>query len=87
MATSLNVNSGASIKSYVGYTSQNMKVTSSAPLKITLKEEKDQSERSRVVGLARQKKANLTGSVSSVDPKDLGNRALTNGIGHSGENA
>ena len=37
---SLNVNSGASITiSYVGYTSQNMKVTSSAPLKITLKEE------------------------------------------------
>jgi TonB-linked SusC/RagA family outer membrane protein len=75
---SLNVNSGASITiSYVGYTSQNMKVTSSAPLKITLKEEKTNLNEVVVVGYGTQKKANLTGSVSSVDSKDLGNRALT----------
>src|SRR5574344_2114961 len=61
--------------SYIGYTTQSVKAATS--LKVVLKEANTALSEVVVVGYGTQKKANLTGSVSSVDSKDLGNRALT----------
>ena len=63
--------------SYVGYISQTVKVSGSAPINVTLLEDNAVIDEVVVVGYGTQKKANLTGSVSSVDSKDLGNRAIT----------
>ncbi len=63
--------------SYVGYNTQKKKVQGSAPINITLKENNEALDEVVVVGYGTQKKANLTGSVSSVSSKDLGNRAIT----------
>ena len=63
--------------SYVGFATQTVKVSGSAPIDITLLEDNALLEEVVVVGYGTQKKANLTGSVSSVDSKDLGNRAIT----------
>ena len=63
--------------SSVGFKSQTIKVKDSSPLTILLAEDNELLDEVVVVGYGTQKKANLTGSVSSVDSKDLGNRALT----------
>lgn len=63
--------------SYVGFATQTVMVKGSAPINITLLEDNALLEEVVVVGYGTQKKANLTGSVSSVDSKDLGNRAIT----------
>ena len=63
--------------SYIGYVNQTVKVSGSGPFTIILKEDNEILEEVVVVGYGTQKKANLTGSVSSVDSKDVGNRALT----------
>lgn len=62
--------------SYIGFTTKEIKA-STTPLKITMGEDKQSIDEVVVVGYGTQKKANLTGSVSAVDSKDLGNRALT----------
>ena len=63
--------------SYIGYVNQTVKVSGSGLFTIILKEDNEILEEVVVVGYGTQKKANLTGSVSSVDSKDVGNRALT----------
>lgn len=63
--------------SYVGYTTRKIKFDGTSPLNIVLKEDNKVIDEVVVVGYGTQKKADLTGSVSAVDAKDLGNRAIT----------
>lgn len=70
------------IVSYVGYQTQEMKWTG-APLNVVLQEDSKTLSEVVVVGYGTQKKANLSGSVVSVDSKELQNRPiqnLTNGL-------
>ena len=50
--------------SYIGYISQNVKVTNNSPLKITLKEDVYTLDDVVVVGYGVQRKSDLTGAVS-----------------------
>ena len=62
----LNVSQGATLKiSFVGYQPQEVKATRT--MKITLKEDTELLDEVVVVGYGVQKKANLTGAVSTVD--------------------
>lgn len=64
--------------SYIGYQSQTIKSDGSQPLSITLKEDTQTLEEVVVVGYGVQKKANLTGAVSSVKMDEiLGDRPVT----------
>ena len=78
-----NVKKGdAIIVSYVGYQSQEVKWDGS-PLNVILKEDSKTLSEVVVVGYGTQKKANLSGSVASVDSKTLQDRPiqnLTNGL-------
>lgn len=74
----LNVNKGdCLVISYVGYKTQEIVVKDAQTLTINLKEDTEALEEVVVVGYGTQKKVNLTGSVSSIDSKQLSNRALT----------
>lgn len=74
-----NVPVGAQLEiSYVGYTTRQVAVTGSNPLNIILEESSIGLEQVVVVGFGIQKKANLTGSVASVDSKVLQNRPIQN---------
>lgn len=66
--------------SYIGYNSQEIKVTSSTTqLSVTLKEDSETLEEVVVVGYGVQKKVNLSGSVSSVNVAELSeSRPITN---------
>ncbi|HAC21447.1 MAG TPA: SusC/RagA family TonB-linked outer membrane protein [Porphyromonadaceae bacterium] len=76
---SISANKGATIKiSYLGYDDQLLKLAASTALKITLQENTQDLEEVVVVGYGTQKKANLTGAVSSVSSKTLQNRPITN---------
>ena len=61
--------------SYIGFVGYDIKVE--PEMRIVLKEENQSLSEVVVVGYGTQKKANLTGSVSAVNSKDLGNRAIT----------
>lgn len=75
---SLTVNKGdCLVISYVGYKTQEVVVKDAGTLRIKLVEDSEVIDEVVVVGYGTQKKANLTGSVSSIDSKQLGNRALT----------
>lgn len=63
--------------SYIGFTSQQIKVRSGATNKITMKENAQNLEELVVVGYGTMKKENLTGSVSSVSSKELAARPIT----------
>lgn len=63
--------------SFVGYVSQEVK-WNGEPLKITLKEDTKTLDEVVVVGYGVQKKANLSGSVASVDKEQLQNRPIQN---------
>ena len=74
---SLSTSMGSTLQvSYVGYTSQEVKVTSTSPLRIVMKEDMAQLEEVVVVGYGTQKKVNLTGSVASVTAEDLANKPV-----------
>ena len=60
--------------SYVGYSTQDVKITSASPLHIVLKEDTKHLEEVVVVGYGTQKKVNLTGSVSSITAGELANK-------------
>lgn len=63
--------------SYIGYLPTEMKVKGNAPLKIQMSEDTQMLGEVVVVGYGTQKKANLTGSVSSVKMEDaLGDRPI-----------
>ena len=63
--------------SYIGFTSQQIKVRSGATNKITMKENAQNLEELVVVGYGTMKKENLTGSVSSVSSEELAARPIT----------
>ena len=74
---SLSTSMGSTLQvSYVGYTSQEVKVTSTSLLRIVMKEDMAQLEEVVVVGYGTQKKVNLTGSVASVTAEDLANKPV-----------
>lgn len=65
--------------SYIGYKEQRVKVLVDETIYITLLEDTEALDEVVVVGFGTQKKANLTGAVSTVKMDDvLGNRPLTN---------
>lgn len=76
----LTVSPGSVISiSYIGYVTQEIKVDNQKTLKIVLKEDSKALDEVVVVGFGSQKKANLTGSVSSVKMDEvIGDRPLTN---------
>ncbi len=63
---------------YVGFTEQTITVRDSKPLSITMTEDSEQLSEVVVVGYGTQKKANLSGSVASVDSKALKDRPIQN---------
>lgn len=63
--------------SYVGFLPQEVKVTSGKPLRITLMEDSKTLDAIVVVGYTTQKKADLTGAVSSVKVEGLNDLAVT----------
>lgn len=77
---SLKVNEGATIMvTFIGYTTQEIVAMAGAPLQINMKEDSQALEEVVVVGFGTQKKANLTGSLTSVNMDDLkGDRPIVN---------
>lgn len=72
-----NVNEGDVIQiSFIGYKTQEVK-WNGQPLKVSLKEDTQSLDEVVVVGYGVQKKANLTGSVASVDSKKLETRPVS----------
>ena len=63
--------------SYIGYTSQNVRLAGESSLKIELKENSQALDEVVVVGYGTQKKVNLTGSVSSVNFQEMSSRPVT----------
>lgn len=77
---SLSVSGNAVISiSYIGYITQNIKITNQSSLKVILMDDTQALEEVVVVGYGSQKKANLTGAVSSVKMDEvLGDRPILN---------
>lgn len=76
---SLNLSSGSTIEiSYIGYISQEIKVSDNESLNIVLVEDLQTLDEVVVVGFGTQKKMNLTGAVSTASSKDLESRPVTN---------
>lgn len=72
------VTSGMLIVSYVGYETREVKFTSGQELTVALKEDQQALSEVVVVGYGTQKKANLTGSVASVNFNDVANIPVAN---------
>lgn len=69
---SLSVNPGAVITiSYIGYVTQEVKAVAGTPLQIVLKDDSKTLDEVVVVGFGSQKKANLTGAVSSIKMDEI----------------
>ena len=64
--------------SYIGYVTQEVKVTPGKPMNITLQEDNQMLQEVVVVGYGVQKKVNLTGSVAMVEGETLEQRPLAN---------
>ena len=62
--------------SYIGYATQEITYTGQPSIPVTLKEDTQALQEVVVVGYGTQKKANLTGSVTSVSIKDLTKRQV-----------
>ena len=77
---SLKVQEGATIVvTFIGYTTQEFKAQAGVPLQVSLKEDSQALEEVVVVGFGTQKKANLTGSLTSVNMDELkGDRPIVN---------
>lgn len=76
---SLNVNTGSTIEiSYIGFISQEIKVSDSRNLNIVLLEDRQTLDEVVVVGFGTQRKINLTGAVATANAKDLESRPVTN---------
>ena len=70
---------GVLVFSYVGYTTENVKIQSRSVINVTLKEDNKLLDEVVVVGYDTQRKANLTGAVASVSVSDqLEGRPITN---------
>lgn len=78
-AFSLELSSGDQLEiSYIGYTTQRLNYKSQKSLDVVLLEDTKTLEEVVVVGYGTQKKVNLTGSVSTVNTKDLDARPQSN---------
>ncbi|UIR55462.1 TonB-dependent receptor [Sphingobacterium sp. SRCM116780] len=66
------------IISYVGYQNQEIAVNGKTTINVTLADASAAIDEVVVVGYGTQKKAKLLGSVSTIDAKQLENRAVTN---------
>lgn len=66
------------VVSYIGFLSQTITVKGNEPIKIRLVEDTKTLSEVVVVGYGIQKKANLSGSVASVDSEQLQNRPIQN---------
>ena len=64
--------------SYIGYSTQTVKVGGQKSLSIMLREDTQALDEVVVVGYGTQKKVNLTGAVAQVTAKDLENRPVSN---------
>lgn len=67
--------------SYVGCKPQKIQVTSSSPLHITMKENAEVLDEVVVVGYGTQRKANLTGAVSTISSKNINDRPVVSAAG------
>ncbi len=68
----LNVQPGATIViSYIGYVTQEIKITNQTKLDITLKEDSGLLDEVVVIAYGQQKKVTITGAVSNVGSKEL----------------
>ncbi|WP_281816114.1 SusC/RagA family TonB-linked outer membrane protein [Parabacteroides goldsteinii] len=77
----LSVSNGAVLQiSYVGYVSQEITVGSNTSFNISLKEDSQLIDEVVVVGFGSQKKANLTGAVSTVDAEVFEERPVMNAV-------
>ena len=75
----LSVHPGATIViSYIGYATQEVKAVPGAPMNIIMKDDSKTLDEVVVVGFGSQKKANLTGAVSSIKMDEaIGDRPIT----------
>lgn len=75
----LSIQPGATIViSYIGYLKQEVKAVSGSTLNVTLKDDAQTLDEVVVVGFGSQKKANLTGAVSSIKMDEvIGDRPIT----------
>lgn len=75
----LSAPAGATLKfSFVGYLPKEVKVSNATPLSITLEEDVQKLNDVVVVGYGTQKKATLTGALSTVEMADKAGQPLTN---------
>ncbi|HEY0610325.1 MAG TPA: SusC/RagA family TonB-linked outer membrane protein, partial [Chitinophaga sp.] len=75
----LSAPAGATLKfSFVGYLPKEVKVSNATPLSITLEEDVQKLNDVVVVGYGTQKKATLTGAVTTVNMSDKDGQPLTN---------
>ena len=70
-------NNATLVISYIGYTTETVKVAGKNNLSITLKEDAQTLNDIVVIGYGVQKKSDLTGSVASVKAEDLKHRSTT----------
>jgi TonB-linked SusC/RagA family outer membrane protein len=78
-AFSLNVQPGAVLSvSYIGYLNQEVKTGNQATVSIVLKEDAKALEEVVVVGYGTQKKANLTGAISTIKAEAIQNIPVSN---------
>lgn len=71
-------NNSILVFTYIGYTTQEIKVTSGAPIDVVMQESDALLDEVVVVGYGVQKKVNLTGSVAAVMSDKIENRAAPN---------
>lgn len=64
--------------SFIGYKTQEVKVTSSAPIKVKMKEDTELLEEVVVIGYGSVKKEDLTGSVTAIKTSEINRGAITN---------
>ncbi len=69
---------GTLVFTYIGFASQEIKIGGRTSIDVKLKESSNELDAVVVVGFGRQKKANLTGSVSTIDSKALAARPVAN---------
>lgn len=65
------------VVSFIGYESKEVAVGSATSINVTLREDVQALEEVVVVGYGTQKKANLTGAVSSISSKEISSRPIT----------
>ena len=64
---------GILVISYIGYKAQEVNISGKTSIKVVVKEDTEVLDEVVVVGYGVQKKVNLTGSISSINEKDIEN--------------